>query len=256
MQSATAGYDDPMFARVAAQGTRISNSNATAISVAEMVLASVLDCYQGGNKRRDARANKCWKPLPFKEIFKTRWLIVGFGSIGQEIGKRAKAFSAHVTGIRATGERHDNADTIMQPEAIPSLLPDADVTVLSLPLTTETEKMVNEKFLARMKPGSILVNIARGRLIDEVALVDALDRGRPAHAIMDVFSTEPLPENSVFWDCPRVTMTPHIAGMGSGIIPRSDELFLENLARFCGEKPLINEISPHKIMATAGENNG
>jgi phosphoglycerate dehydrogenase-like enzyme len=111
--------------------------------------------------------------------------------------------------------------------------------------------MVDAAFLAAMKPGSVIVNVARGGLIDEDALLAALDAGKPAHAVLDVFRTEPLPADSRFWDHPRVTMTAHGAGMNEGTAEMGDNLFLDNLARVQAGQKLVNEISASEVLARA-----
>src|SRR5690606_16430312 len=112
LQSGTAGLDNPAFARLSARGTRLTSSDAPAASIAELVLASVLDHYQRGPERRAAQAQAVWRPLPFREIARSNWLIIGFGAIGREVGQRARAFGAHVTGIRRSGGTEPAADRI------------------------------------------------------------------------------------------------------------------------------------------------
>ena len=123
-----------------------------------------------------------------------------------------------------------------------------DVVVLSLPLNANTANMVDAAFLAAMKPGSVLVNVGRGGLVDEAALLAALDAGKPEHAILDVFQTEPLPAESRFWSHPRVTATPHASPMGSGLQARSDALFVDNLTRYLAGEPLLNEVSAKDVL--------
>ena len=109
--------------------------------------------------------------------------------------------------------------------------------------------MVNEAFLARMKKTSVLVNVGRGRLIDEQALLASLERGVPGHAILDVFHAEPLPSESPFWSHRRVTLTAHASAIGSGLSERTDRLFLENLGRYMRGEALLNEADPREIAA-------
>jgi phosphoglycerate dehydrogenase-like enzyme len=119
-----------------------------------------------------------------------------------------------------------------------------DVVVLAAPATPETVGLVDERFLAAMASGSVLVNIARGALVDEAALLAALDRGRPEAAILDVFATEPLPADSPFWDHPRVVLTPHSSAGGLARHARAADLFVENLERYRTGRPLLHEVRP------------
>jgi phosphoglycerate dehydrogenase-like enzyme len=177
----------------------------------------------------------------------SRWLIIGFGAIGQETARRARAFGAHITGVRRSRGSHELADAMIGPEDVAAHLPRADVVVLSLPLSKQTENMIDAKFLGAMKADGVLVNVGRGGLVDEDALLKALDAGRPEFAILDVFRAEPLPEDSPFWKQPRVALSAHSSAIGRGLSARADELFLENLTRFAAGKPLLNETDPKDV---------
>ena len=249
VQSGAAGFDRPVFRQFVERGARLTNNHSQAVGMAEYVLWGVLDHLQRGPERRIEQTAHRWTPLRFTEISGSRWLIIGFGAIGQAVGRRVRAFDAHVTGIRRGSEPNAHADAMATPDEIKALLPTSDVVVLSLPLSARTAGMVDAGFLAAMKPGSVLVNVGRGGLVDEAALLAALDRGVPAHAVLDVFQTEPLPAASPFWDHPRVMLTPHASPTGSGLTARSDTLFIDNLGRFLAGTPLLNEIDPKEIMA-------
>jgi phosphoglycerate dehydrogenase-like enzyme len=248
LQSGAAGFDNPVFAQIVSKGARLTTSHVQAVGMAEYTLATVLDHLQRGPERRAEQAAHRWTRLQFKEVMHSRWLIVGFGAIGQEIARRAKAFGAHITGIRRNQAPHELADAIAPQEKILDLLPDADVVVLCVPLSKQTESLANARFFAAMKADAVLVNIGRGGLVDEDALLAALDAGKPAHAILDVFRTEPLPAESKFWSHPRVTVTPHASPIGSGLTARGDDLFVENLHRYMSGKPLRDEADPKDVM--------
>jgi phosphoglycerate dehydrogenase-like enzyme len=111
--------------------------------------------------------------------------------------------------------------------------------------------MADTAFFQAMKPGAVFVNVGRGGLVDEDALLAALDQGKPEHAILDVFRTEPLPADSRFWDHPRVTLTPHASPLGSGLSGRSDALFLDNLNRFLDGRPLLNAVTAEDVLGAA-----
>jgi phosphoglycerate dehydrogenase-like enzyme len=241
-QSGSAGSDDPLFARLIGQGARLTTCRAPAEAVADYVMAGALDHLQRGPERRTARSRKEWTPLPFTEIGGQNWLILGFGAIGQCVARRARAFGADITGVRRSGGSHELAHRVTSPASLATLLPSADVVVLALPLAADTERMVDADFVSRMKPGSLLINVSRGKVVDEAALLRGLDANRPGHAILDVFAVEPLPADHPIWVHERITLTAHVAGMGSRLVARSDELFLTNLRRFCDGDVLLHEV--------------
>lgn len=243
LQSGAAGFDHPIFAQLAGKGIRLTNSNAAAVAISEFVLASVLEVYQTTDKRRDDQAQKMWVRRPFREIAGTTWLIVGIGNIGGEVAKRARAFGAHVVGVRRNPDGTEPADETTTPDRLPGILPRADVAVLAAPANDGTERLVDRSFLLAMKPDSVLVNIARGALIDEAALLESLGKGRPGHAILDVFETEPLAETSPLWVHPQVHVTPHAAAMSDGTRNRGDLVFLENLKRYLDNGTLQFEVA-------------
>lgn len=247
LQTASAGLDGDFFKNVVDKGIRLSNSDAQARAIAEYVMAQVITHYQPTEERREAQKAHKWQRFGFREIYQTRWTIIGFGNIGSEIGKRARGFDAHVTGIRRTPGAHDYADAMATLEDLPSLLPGSDVVVLACPLNAATQRIADENFFAAMKEGATLVNIGRGGLVDETALVAGLDAGRPDYAILDVFDTEPLPEASPLWSDERVCVTGHTSAFGSGTGKRGDELFLENIARYLKGGPLRNEVDPRTL---------
>ncbi|MFN3231508.1 MAG: D-2-hydroxyacid dehydrogenase [Alphaproteobacteria bacterium] len=237
-QSGAAGFDHPIFGQVAATGTIMTRSDAQGISIAEFVLARVLEAFQPTTERRAAQAAKAWQRHWLRDLFGTTWLIIGFGAIGRETAKRAKAFGTHIIGVRRTPSADDPADEMITPDQILETLPRADVVVISAPHTDETDKMVNAAFLDAMKDESVLVNVGRGRLVDEDALLAALDNGKPSTAVLDVFETEPLPENSPFWHHPRVLMSAHCAAESQMNLLRGDEVFVTNMERYVKGEPL------------------
>jgi glyoxylate/hydroxypyruvate reductase len=242
VQTGSAGTEHPIFQSILAKGATLTTTHVQAVGIADYVLWGVLDVLQRGPERRAAQAERRWERLPFREIDGSRWLIVGFGAIGQETAKRARAFGARITGVRRTPGPHPLADAMVADWR--EALGEADAVVLSLPLSPASARMADASAFAAMKPGSVFVNVGRGGLVDEPALLAALDGGTPEHAVLDVFDTEPLPSESPFWGHPRVTLTSHTSGVGTGVQARADQVFLENLRRFAAGEPLSSVVTP------------
>ena len=242
-QSPAAGYDDPIFTELANRGVRVTNAHVNGIPIAEFVMRAVLDHFQKAHLWREAERAGEWKTHDWREVHGTTWLVVGLGSIGGGVASRARAFGATVIGCRRQANPDDPVDRAVSLPELPSVAGDADVVVLCVPATPETSGLVDEAFLAAMRPGSVLVNVARGSLVDEKALLAALDRGVPEAAILDVFAEEPLPREHPFWAHPRVTVTAHNSAGGTGRHIRQAELFELNLDLYLRRSPLQNDVT-------------
>ena len=242
VQTFNAGLDHPGYRDIAAKGIRIGASSAQAVAISEYVFAHVLDLFQGLADRRAAQAAGEWKLLPFREVAGTVWLVVGYGNIGREIGRRAGAFGARVVGVRRSGAPAPHADEVCTMSELRDRLGSADVVVLCCPHSSETDRLVDAGFLAAMKQGAVLVNVARGGVVDDPALLAALDSGRVATAVLDVFEPEPLPRSSPYWAHPSVRLTGHCSFAGNGTRGRADDLFIANLPRYAAGEALVNEV--------------
>ena len=247
VHTGAAGVDGPVWRQLVDKGAQLTTGHGQAISIAEYVIAGVLAHFQRQAERRAEQAARRWTRLPFREVAGTRWLIVGFGAIGEAVAERARAFGAEIIGVRRSGAPHPAADRMARLAEVRSLLPGADVVVLAAPLNAETAGLADAGFFAAMQPRSLLVNVGRGGLVDETALLAALDAGAPEHALLDVFRTEPLPEESPLWNHPRVTLTAHASAFGSGQTARNDVLFLENLRRRLAGEPPLYEADPRDL---------
>ena len=247
LQSGSAGIDNPAFKAVMQKGVRITRSDAQAPSIAEYVMAHALSVLHPIDAHLAQQRQKVWKHIPFREIADTRWLIVGYGNIGQEIAKRLKPFGAAVTALRRNPGDHPHVDAVIGRSSLLSALPEADVVVLSSALNDETRDMADAAFFAAMKPGALFLNVGRGELVVEDALRAALDDGRVGFAVLDVFRTEPLTPDAWFWDHPKVRVTPHDLPVSSGLMRRVDDLFIENLQRYLAGEPLRNEAEPREV---------
>ena len=242
-QSPAAGYDAPVFAGLAARGVRITNAHVNSLPIAEFVLRAVLDEFQGAARWRELAGERDWRIHDWRELAGTTWLVVGLGGIGTAVAVRARAFGAQVIGSRLHPSPDDPTDLTVTPDRIDEVLGQADVVVLAAPATPATTDLVGEAFLRSVKPGCLLVNVARGTLVDDDALLAALDDGRVGTAVLDVFRTEPLPADHPYWTHPSVRVTPHNAAGGSGRLRRQAELFAANLDRYTAGQPLVNDIT-------------
>jgi phosphoglycerate dehydrogenase-like enzyme len=243
-QSAGAGFDGPAYAALASRGIRVSNAHVNSLPIAEYVLRAVLDHFQGGDQWRAAQAAAEWRSHEFREVHGSTWLIIGLGAIGSGVARLARAFGAATIGCRRHPSGEEITERTVMPDQLFEVIELADVVVLAAAANSSNLGLVDAAFLAAMKPRSVLVNVARGSLVDEGALVTALDRGTPEAALLDVFENEPLPADHPLWRHPAVKVTPHNAAKGTGRYQRQADLFSENLARYLAGRPLINDVTP------------
>jgi phosphoglycerate dehydrogenase-like enzyme len=242
VQTANAGLDNPVYAQLAKTGTRLTNSDAQAISIAEYTLAYALQRFQDIDSRAANQREAKWRYSGFRELAGSTWLIIGFGNIGTEIAKRARAFDCEILGVRRSIQSDPLADEMGTMADLSEYLPQADVVVLACALNNETRGLADAKFFSSMKQDSLLINIARGALIDDDAMLAALADGPLDHAVLDAFVEEPLPAGHPFWGHDNVTVTAHTSNAGSGLMDRSDALFIENMGRWLRSEPLRNEV--------------
>lgn len=251
VHSTAAGVGGLLFPELVESPIVVTNARgAHARSMAEHVLGTMLAFTRRLHVSRDLQHERKWAQAElvraepsFGELHGATLGIVGFGRIGQAVGEAARAFGMHVLAVRRHPEReHGPAHEQWGPERLGELLERSDWVLLAAPHTRETERLIGAAELARMRPGARLVNIARGALVDEPALVEALRSGRLAGAALDVTAEEPLPAESPLWSMPEVIVTPHTAGVGPGLWARVCEQFAGNLRRFLAGEPLENVV--------------
>ncbi|CAB4741325.1 unannotated protein [freshwater metagenome] len=213
------------------------HDTSTAELALTLVLASLRDVPGMVRDQDSRRWNTRWRPA----LADRRVLLVGYGAIGRAIEERLLAFETEVVRVARTA-RTDERGPVHSFEELPALLPGADVVVLICPLTSETRGLVDATFLARMKDGALLVNMARGPVVDTPALLAELHTGRLTAAV-DVVDTEPLPADSPWWDAPGLLVSPHVGGASSAMWPRAHRLVREQLQRFAAGEPLHNQMT-------------
>jgi len=239
------------LADLAARGIIVTNSRGIqAVPIAEHVMACLLALARKLPETLRDQQERVWRPNTYVGDA-SPWLlagrtigVVGVGTLGEAIATRAKAFGMHVIGMRRDPQRGapTGFDEIVGPADRNRLLTAADVVVLAAPLTAETQRLLDAATIASMKRGAIVVNVARGQLIDEAALAEALEAGRLGGAVLDVFTIEPLAQDSPFWSMPNVVVTPHNSGFRTGHFDAVVDLFSENLRRFERGVDLLNRV--------------
>jgi phosphoglycerate dehydrogenase-like enzyme len=223
-------------------GVRLCNARGVHdASTAELALTLILASLRGVPGAVRAQDRGEWLGGFRPALADRNVLVVGYGSIGAAIEDRLAPFEvARVTRVARSG-RTTARGPVHPLTELPALLPDADVVVLSTPLTDATRHLVDAGFLARMKDGALLVNVARGAVVDTEALLAELERGRIT-AALDVTDPEPLPADHPLWHAPGVLITPHVGGATSAFRPRAERLLVDQLTRFLHQEPLANVV--------------
>ena len=247
VQIHSAGVDRPVYLELRRRGLRLtSSSGANTSVVVQSALAGLLALARHFPQLMAAQRRKAWEPLlgarmP-RDLAGQTALIVGWGLIGQGLAGLLRALGLRIVAVRSSALNAAPAEATVAFEQIGDLLPRADWLVLACPLTERTRGLIDAAALARLPPGARLINVARGEVVDEAALIEALRSGRLVGAFLDVFAQEPLPADSPLWELPGVLLTPHSAGHSDGNEARVGAIFLDNLARWQQGRPLLNEV--------------
>ena len=249
VHSTAAGVERLLTPAARARGLSITNARGVFNRpIAEYVLMMVLAVSRRLPQLLELQAERTWQPLEGRELRDITLGIVGFGNIGRTVAELAAPFGPRVIAMRRDpAPRPDEPPLppgveLRGPGAFGDLLVASDFVVLTLPLTVETEDLIDDRALALMKRTAWLVNVARGRLIVEQALLRALREGRLGGAVLDAFRDEPLPPTSPFYDLANVIITPCTSWSSARVLDRSVELFADNLHRFAAGKPLRNSV--------------
>lgn len=247
IHSSAAGVGATLFPELVESDVVLTNSRGVqAAAMAEHILAVVLAWRRRLHvaARRQTRGTWAQNELSLSDVrplTETRALIVGFGSTGREAARLLTSIGVTVDAVARTAR-----DQIHPVSALPELLPRADLVIVTAPHTPETDRLFDAAAFARMKPGSLLVNVGRGRVVDEGALVAALQQGRPGGAALDVFEREPLPPESPLWSMENVLITPHVSGFSADFWPGLVDLFARNLVRWRRGEPLENVVDKRR----------
>jgi phosphoglycerate dehydrogenase-like enzyme len=208
--------------------------------LAETVTGAMLMLNGGFLRYLDQQRRAEWRQHSFRPLAGQTLAVVGLGEIGGRVAANAKALGMRVLGIRRSTAPHPAVDALFAPDALHLVLAEADVVSLHVRLDEETRHLIDHEALSVMKPGAFLINTARGPVVDETALVAALEDGRLGGAYLDVFETEPLPADSPLWRMDNVMVTPHVADSVPDWPARFAAFFADNLDRWLAGEPLAN----------------
>ena len=236
----------------AARGIIVTNSRGIqAVPIAEHVMGGLLVLARRFNVMFDAQRDRRWIQ---NELTRNAWpwslqgrkmTILGLGTIGQEVARRAHAFGMSVTGIRRRLDQPVPAfvERMVGPDRLRDALSGCDVLVISAPFISGTDGLIGTKEIALLNGGAIIINVARGKIVDEAALITAIQSGQLGGAVLDVFESEPLDRASPLWSLPNVIISPHSAGVRPDHWDEVIDLFSENLRRFQRGEPLLNMVN-------------
>lgn len=242
------GVDHPIYTEMLERGVRITTSaGTTAEPIAQTALTGMLMLSRGFPHWLKAQREHRWDPVRLqqspRDLPGQTVLVIGFGGIGAAFARLARALGLHVIGVRRGARKADDpVDEMHTPDQLDALLPRADWLMLACPLTTETRKLITAQRLALLSKGAHIINIARGEVIDEAAMIAALQSRHLAGAYLDVFEQEPLPTTSPLWDMPNVLVTPHNSTNSRGNERRVFECFVHILEQWKNGTPLTNEV--------------
>lgn len=228
---------------------RIAVTNAAGVLspfMAEYVIGAILMTNFGFPAYRQLQQEATWRQESWTAAAGKTLLIVGLGRIGRQTAKLAKAIGLRVLALRRKADAGEGVDAVFPPERLHEALAEADFAVLHVPLTEATRHLIDGPALARMKPSAVLINCARGPVVDEAALLAALRAGRLGGAVLDVFEQEPLPADSPLWSEPRVIVTPHVSDSVADWRTRFADFFADNLERWLAGAPLLNRVDPSR----------
>ena len=244
VQSSGAGMDGKLIPEVLERDIVVTNASGIhAIQVAEHAWALTAALFRGLHVFFRTQLEHTWQQAPLVDLCGATAGIVGFGGIGRRYAERARGFEMRILAVDIQGgDRPDYVEALWGIDRLDDVLTAADVVVIACPYTPQTGKLIDARALGRMKKTAFLVNVARGRIVDEAALIQVLRDGGIAGAGLDVFEQEPLPAESPLWDTENVIITTHAAGASSYRHGRLVDFFCENLRRYLAGEPLLNVV--------------
>ncbi len=251
IHSTAVGVSQLMYPELRSSGVILTNpSGILSAPIAEHTMGLMIalarhfpDSVRYQDRARWSQIEVSSQPGPLTELNGQLLLIVGYGSIGRELARRAHAFDMRVWGVTRSGKGDaSHAEKILPVAQLQDALPHADYIVLSAPDTQETKQLIGPAQIAKMKPGAKLINVGRGSLLDEAALIGALETGTLSGAALDVTATEPLPAESPLWKTPNLFITPHTSGVSERLWQKETDLLMDLLGRWFDGRDLFNVV--------------
>jgi phosphoglycerate dehydrogenase-like enzyme len=238
VQSVGSGVDQFRTVGLPSEVIVTNGAGVQSASIAEFVIARVLAVWKRLAEMDTMQREQRWESIYGRLLSGSTLVVVGLGAIGEAVAERAHALGMHVVGVRRRPRPSPHCEKVVGPADLHQVLGRADVVLASAPATVETAGMFDAAVFAAMRPGAVFCNVARGRLVDEDALLDALHGGHLGAAILDVTRIEPLPAGSPLWTCPNLFLSPHSASVPDNEGPF--HLFADNLGRWSRGEPLRN----------------
>lgn len=243
VQALAAGVAHLTSAGLREAGIRLTNaSGANTTSIAEFVFARILGEFKRTRRLEAIQQQRRWHPVFGENLAGSTVGLVGFGPINQEVARRARAFDMDVIVVRRSAAPSDLADEVLGPDGLHDMLSRCEIVVAAVPESPETHELFDRSAFAAMRDGSMFVNVGRGSLVDEPALVAALGSGKLRAAALDVTAVEPLPQDSPLWDTSNIYISAHCSTEPTGFFESTHRVFAENLSRYLAGEALLNEI--------------
>lgn len=246
LQSPGSGTDLPLFQRLHERGVVLTNApSAAGPAIAQTAIMFMLMLSRGTQRFAERQRARHWDRArrQIEDLTDARLTVLGMGAIGSEIARLASELGMRVVAVRRKCRGDEPCET-WESDRFAEALERADWLAVAIPLTDESHRILDRKALERLPVGARIINVGRGELIDEAAMIEALQSGQLAGAALDVFETEPLPAESPLWEMPNVIITPHCAGSTQSAAPRAMRVFLDNLARWHRGETLHGRVMP------------
>lgn len=248
IHSTAAGVDQLLYPEIRARGIILTASMGIHHQLVEHIFAFLLALERRLHVALRLQLQRKWNRARTvgDELAGKTLGILGLGTIGQQLVRKAQAFDMRVIGTKRTPTAIPGVDRVLPPDGLPQVLRESDAIVVALPLTPQTRGLIGERELQMMKPSAWFINVGRGPIVHEAALIQALRAGKIAGAALDVFEHEPLRSDSPLYDLENVILTPHVSGASPRYMDRAVPLFCENLARYLRGAPLRNLVDPER----------